>query len=53
MNLYDKYVVPLWKEYKLLGIAIGIALILAVLTVAQLVLGVDIGGTVNRWLEAL
>lgn len=53
MNWYDKFIVPLWKEYKLWGFLIMIAVLLVILVVAALVLGVDIGGFVNRWLEGL
>lgn len=46
MNLYDKFVVPLWKEYKLWGFILIAVLLLA----AAYIFGVDIGGYINRWL---
>lgn len=53
MNWYDKFIVPIWKEYRIWGFAIVLVLILITLVVASMVLGVDVGGTVNRWLEGL
>lgn len=41
---YDKLIVPLWKEYKLLGIVVAVILLMAVLAFAQYVLGVDVAG---------
>lgn len=50
MNRFDRYMAALWGEYKIWGFVIVVALILIVLVVAALVLGVDIGAYVNKWL---
>lgn len=41
---YEKFIVPLWKEYKLLGIVIAVILLMAVLAFMQYVLGIDVAG---------
>lgn len=43
---YQKFIVPLWKEYKLPGFIVIALLILA----AAWLFGVDLGGYVNRLL---
>lgn len=50
MNWYEKFIVPLWKEYKIWGFVIVVAVLLVVLVVAALVLGVDVGGYINNLL---
>lgn len=49
-NRFDRYMAALWGEYKIWGIVIAVVLIMVVLVVASALLGVDIGGYVNRWL---
>jgi len=49
MDWYSKFIVPIWKEYKLPGfVAIGV-LVLA----AAYVFGVDLGGAINAFLARL
>jgi len=50
MERFDRYVAALWAQYKIWGFVIIVAVLLVVLVVAALVLGVDVGGYVNRLL---
>jgi hypothetical protein len=50
MERFDRYVKAIWEKMGLYGFIIIVAVILAVLVVAALVLGVDIGGYINRLL---
>jgi len=46
MDWYNKFIVPIWKEYKLWGFILIAVLVLA----AAWVFKVDIGGFINGWL---
>lgn len=50
MSRFDRYVAAIWGQYKIWGFAIVLVLVLITLVVASMVLGVDVGGFVNRWL---
>ena len=46
MDWYEKFIVPIWKQYKLPGFIAIVVLLLA----AAYVFGVDLGGAINRWM---
>jgi len=46
MDWYEKFIVPLWNEYKLWGFILIAVLLLG----AAWLFGVDLGGYVNGWL---
>ena len=47
MERFDRYVKAIWDKMGLYGFVLIVAVILAVLVVAALVLGVDVGGYIN------
>lgn len=46
MDWYSKFIVPIWKEYKIWGFILIAALVLG----AAYAFGVDVGGYVNKLL---
>ena len=50
MERLDRYVTALWGKYGIWGFVLIVAVLLVVVVVAALVLGVDVGGYINRLL---
>lgn len=50
MERFDRYVKAIWDKMGIWGFVIIVAVLLVVVVVASLVLGVDVGGYLNRLL---
>ena len=46
MNWYDKFIVPIWVEYKLVGFLVIVAVLVALI----LIFGIDVREWIERWL---